>query len=223
MLRPPALLLCVFLVTGACASRSGYARASATAEKTESYHDLVVSTREQVGLAVDALRALAENPGDSPRSNQETFQTYARELANLESLALLSRKTYGKMDARAELFFSGWTEDAAQITDAELKQSSEARRKALEANYQKLSEGQRETDQALVHFVHQLSDIRLYLEHDLTSDGIASAKKSIDKAFAEGAALQDHLSALAHASDEARAALAPLRAQAPSAPEQHVR
>lgn len=228
MLRTPALLLVLssapgFLVLGACASRSGYARASATAEKTETYRDMVVRTREQVGLASDALRALAENPGDSPRSNQETFQTYARELINLESLALLARTTYGKMDARAELFFGGWTEDAAQITDAELKQSSDARRTALKANYEKLSGGQREADQALGHFVRQLSDLRLYLEHDLTADGIASAKKTIDKALADGAALQERLSALAHTSDEARTALAPLRAQAPAAPEQRVR
>ena len=169
------------------------------------------SQGEQVGLTTEALRALSDNPGDSPRSNLETFETFKRELANLEARAAHSRKTYGKMDGRAATFFGGWNEDAALITDADLKQSAEARRTALQANYRKLAEGHGAADQASGRFVRTLTDLRLYLEHDLTAAGIASAKGSIQKALAEGAALREQLHQQVRATDEARDAIAPLK------------
>src|SRR6185503_15496248 len=88
----------------ACVS-SGYERASATADKTAAYRDNLVRLGEEIGLTTEALRALSDNPGDSPRSNQETFETFERELTNLEDGAARSRKTFGKMDGRADTFF----------------------------------------------------------------------------------------------------------------------
>jgi hypothetical protein len=214
MLRQ-VLPLILLSVASACVS-SGYERARATADKTGTYREDLVHLGEQVGLATDALRALSENPGDSPRSNQETFETFGRELSNLEAGAAHSRKTYGRMDGRAASFFGGWSEDAAQITDADLKKSAEERRTALQANYKRLAEGQEATDQALGRFVRELTDLRLYLEHDLTADGIAKAKGSIQKALADGAALREQIHQQVRATDEARDALAPLKALAPS-------
>jgi len=214
MVRIVALTL-LLIVASACAS-SGYERASAAADKTSAYRDNLVRLGEQVGLTTGALRALSDNPGDSPRSNQETFETFARELANLEARAARSRKTYGRMDGRAESFFGGWSEDAARITDADLKKSAEARRTALQANYQKLAEGQLAVDQVLEHHVRALTDLRLYLEHDLTAAGIASARNTIQKALTDGAALREQLREQVRATDEARDALAPLKDLAPS-------
>ncbi len=214
MLRTPVFVL-VIALTSACAS-SGYERASATADKTGAYRDNLVRLDQQVGLAAEALRALSENPGDSPRSNKETFETYTRELANLEAASKRSRKTYGKMDGRAERFFGGWNEDTARITNADLKHSAEERRAALQANYATLERGQAEVDLALARFVGELTDLRVYLEHDLTAAGIASARRTIEQAFASAAALQAQLGAQARATDSARASLEPLKDLAPS-------
>jgi hypothetical protein len=202
--------LFLLAIANACVS-SGYERASATAKKTAAYRDDLVHLDEQVGLTTEALRALSENPGDSPRSNHETFETFTRELANLEAGAAHSRKTWGKVDGRAETFFGSWSEDAAQITDADLKQSAEARRTALQASFRRVAEGQASTDQAVGNFVRSLTDLRLYLEHDLTAAGIASARGSIQKALAEGVALREQLHQQTRATDEAREALAPLK------------
>lgn len=209
MLRILALLLVLPFALG-CAS-SGYERASATADRTAAYRDDLVQLREQVGLAVEALRALSENPGDSPRSNKETFETYARELANLEAASRRSRKTYGRMDGRAESFFGGWSEDTARITNADLKHSAEGRRAALQANYERLAQGKLAVDLGLAGFVSELTDLSLYLEHDLTAAGIAKARATIETAFASGATLRDQLEAQVRATNSARAALAPLK------------
>jgi hypothetical protein len=206
----------VSALAGCFLPRSGYERASATADRTEAYRDNLVRLRTQVGLTTSSLRALTENPGDSPRSNKETFQTFARELANLEALADRSRRTYGKMDARAELFFGQWITDTAAITSSELKESAEARRTALQASYEGLAQGQLDLDLALERYVREIGDLRIYLEHDLTAAGLSSAQVPIEKAFADGAALQDQLGELAHAADQARAGLTPLKALAPS-------
>jgi len=209
MLRNAALFLAL-AAAGACAS-SGYERASATADGTSAYHDDLVRLRQQVGLTTDALRALSENPGDSPRSNQETFETFARELANLEARAGRSRKTYGRMDGRAETFFGGWTEDSARITNVDLKKSAESRRVEMQASYLTLAEGQKASDQALARFVQELADLSLYLENDLTNAGIARARATIQKACADGAALQEQLDEQVRATAAAHEALAPLQ------------
>ncbi len=213
MLRTAPLFF--VLVTSACAS-SGYERASATADKTSAYRENLERLGARVGLATEALRALSENPGDSPRSNRETFETFARELANLESSAEHSRKNYGRMDGRAESFFGGWTEDAARINNADLKKSAETRRTALQANYEKLAQGQLAADQALERHVQTLTDLGLYLEHDLTVAGIASAKSTIQKAFADGAALQEQLREQVRITAAAHDSIAPLQDLAPS-------
>lgn len=210
-----APLLLALAAASACAS-SGYERASATADKTSAYRENLVRLGQQVGLTTDALRALSENPGDSPRSNRETFETFARELANLEARAERSRETYGRMDGRAESFFGGWSEDAAQITDADLKKSAETRRTTLQASYEELAQGQEAADQALARFVRVLTDLSLYLENDLTAAGIAQARSTIQKALADGAALQVQLGDQVRATDEAGGALAPLKDLAPS-------
>jgi len=199
----------------ACVS-SGYERASATADKTAAYRDNLVRLGEEIGLTTEALRALSDNPGDSPRSNQETFETFERELTNLEDGAARSRKTFGKMDGRADTFFGGWSEDSAEITDADLKKSSESRRAALKANYDRLEEGQRAADEALARYVHTLTDLRRYLENDLTAAGIASASASIQRAFPDGAALRKQLEEQVRATDGAREAIEPLQDLAPS-------
>jgi predicted secreted protein len=203
------------LASSACVT-SGYERASATADKTSTYRENLVRLGERVGLATEALRALSENPGDSPRSNRETFETFARELANLEASAESSRKTYGRMDGRAESFFGSWTEDSARIANADLKKSAETRRSTLQANYEKLAQGQLTADRALEEYVQTLTDLRLYLEHDLTAAGIASARRTIQTAFADGAALQTQLHEQVRITDEAHDSIAPLQDLAPS-------
>ena len=86
----------------------------------------------------------------------------------------------------------------------------------MQASYAHLAQGQKEADQALARFVALLTDLSLYLEHDLTSAGIASARSTIQKAFTDGAALQAQLGEQVRATDEARSALAPLQDLAPS-------
>ena len=214
MLRNAVLPLAL-AVAGACAS-SGYERASATADRTSAYRDDLVRLGQQVGLTTDALRALSENPGDSPRSNQETYETFARELANLEARAERSRKTYGRMDGRAETFFGGWNEDAARIANADLKESAASRRAEMQANYVRLAEGQKASDQAVARFVQELTDLSLYLENDLTNAGIARAKTTIQKACTDGAALRKQLDEQVRATEAAHEAIAPLQDLAPS-------
>lgn len=211
----PLLALSLVACASACASQ-GYERASDTAEKTQTYRANLERLSDVIGLTSESLRALCENPGDSPHSNHETFQTYTRELANLEAAAKRSRKTYGRMDGRASQFFGVWNEDAARLENADLKRSAEERRTALQANYQRVAQGQLELDVALERHVRELNELRVYLEHDLTAAGISSAQTTIQQAFADGTALQQRLAAQARATELAGDSLEPLKQQAPS-------
>src|SRR5262245_8858300 len=108
----PPLLCLPPLVPGSChGSRAGYQPAPSTSDRTAVYREDLVGMRDQVGLCASALRALRDNPSDSPHSNKETFETFSRELSNLKARAESARKDYGRMDARAELFFGSWIEE----------------------------------------------------------------------------------------------------------------
>jgi hypothetical protein len=216
MTKPAVAILLACSLVSCATSSAGYERAAGTANRTQSHRENLVDLRDQVGLTLDSLRTLSESPDVLPRSNRETFETFARELRNLEHDAESARKSYGRMDADAGRFFGGWSEDTAAIVDADLRQRAEDRRVALQASYAELSHAQRDTDVALAGFVRRLDDLRVYLEHDLTAAGIASAAKPIADALAEGALIQQSLSDLAHRADAAQAGLEPLKAQAPS-------
>jgi DUF2959 family protein len=204
----PLALPLLFL--GSACQSSGYARAGKAADKAEDYRDDLMRLREQVASASEALRALGENPGDSPRSNQGTFQTFERELANLEDTASRAREDYGRMQDRAQLFFGTWNEDAARVTDADLKKSSEVRRSALQANFARLEQGQVEVEEAVAKHVQSLTDLRLYLETDLTATGIAMAAPTLARVVEEGEVLRQRLESQIRAADEAQASLEPL-------------
>lgn len=208
------VLACSFV--SCTASNAGYERAAATADGTQAHRENLVDLRGQLGLTLDALRTLGESPDVLPRSNRETFETFARELRNLEHDAENARKSYGRMDARAGQFFGSWNEDTAAIADADLRKRAEDRRAALQASYVELAREQRDTDVAVAGFMRRLDDLCIYLEHDLTAAGIASAAQPIADALAEGARIQQSLSDLAHRADAAQAGLEPLKAQAPS-------
>lgn len=207
----------VLFLLASCAS-SGYQRASSTAERTGSYQEELQELRAQVGLATEALRALCENPAGSPRSNPETLQTFRLELAGLERRAARTHKLHGKADAHATAFFAGWSADTAALTSAELKAGAETRRRALEASYGELEQGQAALDTALARLLGELRELALYLEHDLTAAGMASARRPIQAAFVNGALLQDQIEAQAAVARRAAAQLEPLKELAPPPP-----
>lgn len=194
---------------------SGYQRAHATAKKTTSYREDLAQLGREAARASEALGTLGENPGDSPRSNQGTFRTFTRELANLEASAERIQKAYGRLDGRAELFFAGWSTDAERIASADLKASAAQRKQALEASFATLEKGQSEVAQVLERHLVSLRDLRLYLEHDLTAAGIESARPTLARVHSEGAALEQRIAAQIRAAEEAQEALEPLRELAP--------
>jgi len=212
----PFAVLAALAAPACLGSRAGYERASRTADRTATYREHLVRLRDQLGLTAEALGTLRASPDVLPRSNRETFQTFARELTNLDSAVERTRKDYGRMDEGALIFFGGWVSDTAAIQDADLKKRAEERRIALQANYQKVAQGHGELDAALTRHLRELEDLRVYLETDLTPAGITSVDDRIARALAVSSELQERVSDQAHATDAAQSGLTPLQAQAPS-------
>lgn len=209
----PRLPLLAFLLV-ACQS-SGYHQARAASDRTENYGEELERLAKGIDQAAAALRTLAENPGDSPRSNRETFQTFEREQLNLRDAAADARRAFERMETKAELFFGAWSEDTAAIQGADLRKSAETRRSALEAGFRTLGSGQVELEKALEGFLAELEDLRLYLEHDLTAAGIGSAREPLTRVQTDARTLRERLGAQARAAEAARASLEPLKDQAP--------
>lgn len=210
-----AALLLSLVTTPGCRTGSGYERASATSRRVSDFRENTVRLGEQIDLTTASLRTLAESPGVAPRSSTETFETFERELANLEHLARDFRKLYGRMDARAQEFFGHWIEDSAAIESAELRKRADERRAALQATYRRIGAEKLSVEQALSRLLDDLRDLDLFLEQDLTASGLVSARDLIEKAVQDGARVQGLLEETARAADETREALAPLEALVP--------
>jgi hypothetical protein len=211
-----APILLVSLAAGCQSRSSGYERARDTSQRLEAYREINLRLSDQVGLTLDSLQTLADEPDAKSFSSAETFQTFERELSNLELLAVKARRLYGKLDARAQAFFGGWTQESALIESVELRQRAEERRAAVQASFQTVSQHRLESDLLLARLIDQLGDLRAYLEHDLTGAGLASARDQIAQAVQDGRALQELLGASAAAKAVAMEALAPLEARAPA-------
>ena len=214
-LIPTLALAAGALVLGACAS-SGYDQARTTVQRAESYGEQLGTLGERLELALEALDTLTRDPLDSPRTSRETYETFRREVANLDVQAKRVERAFGRMDAQAGTFFLDWRSETAAIVDADLKGTAESRRAVLEASFTTLSKGQVEVEAELATVTARMADLVLYLEHDLTRSGLASAREPIQRAFEESRAFLRLLEDQSAAVKAARSALEPLEAQAGS-------
>ena len=148
--------------------------------------------------AVDATtRALNALVDKTPGDKSAQFKTYSKELDTLEEHATNVRDLSAEMDAHTEEYFAKWDQQIATITNEDIRERSEDRRKNVDKAFAKIREKYAEARDEFKPMLADLTDIRTALAADLTPGGIDAVRKSAGKVAKQTDDVKESLSALA--------------------------
>jgi len=188
VLRLTAVLLAALLITG-CASThvgeggkaaEGMAQVRAGLTKAQTDIDRVLTAMDNIGR------------GDLKAS----FNTYSIELSDLETMALDARKRARAMRDNSQQYMVTWEREVQEISDPNMKASSEQRREAVRAHYDDVAKAAQGVRDAYAPFVKTLQDIKKTLSLDLSPAALPAIEPAKANAHQEGETLNQRINAL---------------------------
>jgi dGTP triphosphohydrolase len=207
-------LLCTSLVSVAViisgCSSSGYSKggsASKGMDKTGSQVEAVVTQTE---LTLTSLSNLVYNPAPDLVPQ---YKAFAGATKKLNSLSDNVDKQATQMKERADAYFAEWDAGMTNITNPDLRKTSESRRSEVSSAFDDVAESLGKSKDAFNPFLSDLKDIQQVLELDLTQGGIKSIQKTAKSAIAHG---EDLRAALTEASGDIRDLAAKMSSQGPA-------
>ena len=106
---------------------------------------------------------------------------------------------------------AAWQQEAAAITNPEVKAATQARQAEVKRTLGELSGAGKKTGDAYQPFISDMKDIKTYLSNDLTQGGVKRLEPTIQKARQGGAELQKTLDDFNQVSQRVQTALRPAR------------
>jgi hypothetical protein len=204
--RLAAALAAAALLAG-CLSTPGYERAEKVRERLASQRASVVAISAEIDRTGEALAELGRGEGD-PRPVFERF---------VESLqAMLDASDEAADDARSaesawRAFARAWERDTAGIGSTSVRERADRRRAETSTLFDGLRGAQVRAEEALQPYLDELSDLRKYLENDVTPAGLESAKDLFAAAQQSGGRVRERFQDLASRIDQVRKAIAPVQ------------
>ena len=197
------------IITG-CSS-AGYSKGDSAAkgmEKTGSEIDAIV---QQTELTLTSLSNLVYAPA---ADLVPQFKKFAGDTKKLASLSKSVADKSVEMKERAKAYFTAWDQGMTNISNADLKKKSEARRADVSSAFDEVAESLAKSQKAFSPFLSDLKDIEQMLSLDLTKGGIGSVQSVAKSAIAHGDDLRD---ALTEAAKDINALASKMSSQGPSA------
>jgi Protein of unknown function (DUF2959). len=196
-----AAVLSAGVLTSGCQSQKNspaLIKGTSASSSVQGAADTIVAAREQIDVALAALRNLTGNPADIPAQYQVVQQ-------QLEALAKSSDKIEAAADAmraKGDAYIADWARQIAAIGDAELRDVAFGRRAEVASKLQEIFKSYQRVKADFVPFEKNLADIQRSLGSDLSQKGLEVVKPYVEKAAAAAEPLKASLDKLA---DEFRA------------------
>jgi chromosome segregation ATPase len=188
--------LALALVAG-CATE-GYDKGSAAGSKLQQTADRIAASETAVADCVTALNDLSTNAAPDMRPQ---FKTLEGSIKKLESLSQSIGSNHLSIQAKGQAYFAKWDAELAQIHNEDIRSRSEARRKEVSVNFEKIKAAYEKTRGNFEPFLADLKDIQRALSIDLNPPGIEAVRSSIQKANRSSESLRESLK---HLSEEFR-------------------
>jgi hypothetical protein len=118
-----------------------------------------------------------------------------------------------EMRDRAEAYFAEWDKGMTNITNPDLRETSESRRADVSAAFDQVADSLKRSKDAFDPFLSDLKDIEQVLSLDLTMGGIEAVQKISKSAIAHG---EDLRAALSDAAGDIRGLATKMSAQGPA-------
>ena len=123
----------------------------------------------------------------------QTYKRYTTQVASLKAAGDRARARAQDMRARSRDYAASWEKEMDQVSSPELRAGASDRRAKVKQDFDKLSATARSGADAYRPYLRNLQEIQIALASDLTPAGVDSAKPVIQKAKADGEALQQRI------------------------------
>jgi hypothetical protein len=170
-----AVALCASLAFFGCKSADAGADTGLTINKAA---DQVDTGIRQLDNTVAALHDLIDRPAPDLTVQRDAYE---KSLAELEATAKDVSATSAEMAANGQAYFAKWNEQVATISNEDIREQSEDRKKTLQASYEKAQKEYADTKSTFDTVLSDLRDIRTALRADLTMNGLDALKSSVKR------------------------------------------
>ena len=186
--RSLALVLALTL-TASCNTPS-HLRGVKTADRLEEFKASIEELRNHVTATSTALAALVAC------KDQDPSQAYEQLESSVHALESSRRRADGRLHGvheEADAYFLTWKEQAATISDEDLKEQSEDRRAQLAKAVEKVEESMKPARESIETYMKSLEDTLKYLSIDIAPSAIASVEGRSKAATKSAKTIQDKL------------------------------
>ena len=143
-------------------------------------HTKGVLLKGQIDKTVGALKELTSKPQADPSAQ---FELFSQELGILEGKVEKAVQQRTAMETVVEDQFLAWEENLKQLRDEELRSKAADRRAATEATYSEIQQKLAELRTVWGPFMADLTDIRQYLNDDLTKVGLQNITPIVKRIY----------------------------------------
>jgi hypothetical protein len=208
-LRNYPLACCTLLLLGTAPFLGGCAttgadrsvRASNSIQDEQKEIRTLITQIDVTGSSLDALMV----PGAPDL--KKPFDTYSKNLHQLDSDGKRTIKRMDDMRARNKEYFAEWEKQGDTYTNPEIRQLSDERRSNLAGIYARIPEAGMGVKGAYRAYLNDLQEIQRYLSNDLTPKGIEAIAPMAGQTVQDREALKASLVPLLAALDAVHAEL----------------
>ena len=196
----------VALAVAGCATR-GYDRTTRIADDMAKQTAGMQAAKPQVEAMLTSLDSLVKAEGDM----KPAFKKFSDTLDDTEKAAARAQKGAESIRAQEAEYMTAWEQEAAAITNPDVKAATQARQAEVKRTLGELSAAGKKAGDAYRPFISDMKDIKTYLSNDLTQGGVKRLEPVIQKARQGGAGLQKALDDFNQVSQRVQTALRPTR------------
>jgi dGTP triphosphohydrolase len=203
-------VLTAAIIVNGCSS-SGYSKAGSTSKGMDKAGSEVEAIVAQTQNTLTSLSNLVYNPAPDLVPQYKEFSSDTKKLASLSKSVDAKAK---EMKERANDYFKEWDMGMTNITNPELRATSEKRRAEVSSSFDDVANNLKKSKAAFDPFLADLTDIQQVLNLDLTQGGIKSIQKVAKTGLEHGEELR---AALGDAAKSIQNLAAKMSAQGPPA------
>lgn len=161
-------------------------------EKLKKQVEGVAKDTESFGSNLNkAMQSLSKVSTSEPKNQAKTIKSFQKDVDGLNKALKKATDGIKGLREKREQYISEWERSIEQISNPDLKKTSEERRqKVIEAHTQ-LTERATAVREEIDGFMQELSDLVTFLGGDPTVEAVSASKATIDKVLADGKSLSD--------------------------------
>ena len=124
---------------------------------------------------------------------RKRYESFSKELNNLEEEQLHVTSAIEKMRTRAAEYFSSWDKANAQMSDPDLREASARRRWRVMERHREFADALSEIRLELQPFMSNLRDLNAFLGADLSDTNVSKAGEMIEKSQTDAKVLKERI------------------------------